>query len=1040
MNFKQYSRYNNILGWLVFAISAFTYLSTMERTVSLWDCGEFIPSAFKLEVSHPPGAPFHALLNRFFCIFAGDNRAMVPIMVNGCSAICSAFAILFLFWSITALAVKMLFKDENNIERGPLYAVLGAGLVGALCYNFSDSFWFSAVEGEVYAMSSFFTALIFWLVLKWERRSEEHNHLRWMILIFYMTGIVIGVHLLGLLVIPVVVLLYYYKKYNVTRKGTIIALVAGFVALGIVQVGVIQLLPKIASWFDLMFVNSFGLPFWSGVLFFIALLAGGIIWGIIYTHKKKLIMWNLGILCVMSVILGYSSYAITVIRSYANPPIDMNDPDNIYSMISYVTREQYGDNYFTYGPYWYAYSYGELDEGAMQYYKGKDAYEELGPKEGRTFKSELSTIFPRMYSPQDNHIQGYRYWTGIKNSVDEKGQPIWEDDLQANPNFRYSFVKHNLRFFLQYQMNYMYFRFFAWNFIGRQNDMQGTQNEFHQGNWQTGIPFIDEAIGNGPQKNVAKMYSSNKARNSLFALPFILGILGMIAQYRRKRRDFVITFFFFFMTGIAIALYLNMPCPQPRERDYAFVGSFYVFAIFVGLGVIFLYDWFSKRMAASMSAIVSSVICLALVPGIMAAQEWDDHDRSGRTISLDYGVDYLESCAPHAVMFCNGDNDTYPLWYAQEVAGIRDDIRIINLSLLSTDWYLNEMRKPVNHAPGLALSISPAGYLGWEQSYYAPQYATFFPQDRYIDIQDVLKYLGDADPSKKLEANPGMRFRMPKMPAKKIRMKIDKEKVLKNGTVLPQYADMIPEYMEFELSKNGFLKSDIVVLDFLATNNWDVPIYFSITSGPGDYLNLGAYLQQEGLAYRIVPFKKVGPDNRSQDTRTESSIMYNNVMKKFKFGGIDKGNPLVDYVTNRQCNNMRGLFTRLGEYLLNEGQKEKCIEVVDKCLKEIPESAVPYDYFCEPLAELYVHAGATEKGRKLGLHMADILSGELDYYSRASSKMQPSVGGEIQRALSGLRRLQRLAEQYKMDDLMAKVKPSVEMYQAKFGQDTGGGE
>jgi hypothetical protein len=1031
MNFKSYNRLNNIVGWLVFAIAAFTYLSTMEWTVSLWDCGEFIPSAFKLEVSHPPGAPLHGIINHIFTMFAGNNLQMVPILVNSSAALASAFTILFLFWTITSLAFKALIKDENGIEKGTIWAILGAGTIGGLAYTFSDTFWFSAVEGEVYALSSFFTALIFWVAMKWERRANEPHHLRWMVLIFYLVGLVIGIHLLGLLVIPVVVLMYYYKKYPFTKRGVIVAMGIGFVALAIVQFFIIQFMLKIAGQFDLIFVNSLGMPFWSGVVFFFVLVLAICTYGIYYTHKHNKVIANLAILCFVSVIMGYTSYAMTVVRSYANPPIDMNDPEDVFSLLSYLSREQYGDSYVMYGPYYTAYDSGDrytVDEGAMQYHKNRKThhFDEMGPKEERHFNSDWCTFFPRMYSPQDNHKQGYRLWTGIKRTQDPNGKEVWEDEL---PDFHFNFIKHNLNFFWNYQMNYMYWRYFAWNFVGRQNDMQGTQGEFHQGNWMTGLPFIDEARGMGPQDKLPGYMKTNRARNMLFGLPFILGILGMVWQYRRNKKDFWVVFMFFFMTGIAIELYLNMPDPQPRERDYAFVGSFYVYAIWIGLGVLYVWEYLRKKMENSRSAILATGICLVAVPTLMAFTEWDDHDRSHRYTSLDYGVDYLQSCAPHSILMCNGDNDTYPLWYAQEVEGIRDDIRIVNLSLLSTDWYIDEMRHPINHAPGLPFTMTSEQALGWDYVVYEPMLANQFDQTTPVNIVDVIKFVASAK-SRDPRLGQG---KVPYLPTKKMRITVDKEKVLKNGTVNPKYADLIPDHIDFDINRNNLMKSDMMVLDMIATNNWTVPIYFSITSSQSEYLNLGKYLQQEGLTYRLVPYSNPNGDKDGQDTRVDLDLFYNNVMTKFKFGGLDKGNVLVDYVTSRQCNNMRGLFARLGRNLVAVGRKEDAIKVVDKCLKVVPENNVPYDYFITPLVEIYYQAGATDKGLKLADHLSDVLIEELNYYTKVKRSQQSDVDGEIRRGMYGLHNLQQLAEQANQKELAAKIKPALDGFTAKFG-------
>ncbi len=1045
MNFKTYNRLNNLLGWIVFAIAAFTYLSTMEWTVSLWDCGEFIPSSYKLQTCHPPGAPFFLLVNRIFTMLAMNNTKMVPLLVNGSAAMCSAFTILFLFWSITAMAFKLVIKEGNDLlEKANVYAIMGSGIVGALAYTWSDTFWFSAVEGEVYAMSSFFTALIFWLGLKWERRSSEPYNLRWIVLIAYMVGIVIGVHLLGLLVIPVIVLMYYFRKNGekVTLKGSLIAFGIGVVALGIVQFGIILKMLSIAAKFDLLFVDNFGLPLWSGVIFFFIVFLGTIVYFVIWSQKKGRVFLNLGLLSMLVVIIGYMSYALVVVRSYANTPIDMNDPEDPFSLVSYLAREQYGDSYVLQGPYYPAYNdpqYYDTSPGAMQYRKvrdkdGKESYAENGNKIERKFKGKMSTFFPRMYSPQENHIPGYRYWVGLKQMQDPTtGKTKWEDE---DPSFKFSFVRHNLNFFWNYQIKYMYFRYFAWNFIGRQNDLQGTQGEFHQGNWMTGIAPIDKSLGLGPQTDLPDYMEKNKAKNLLFGLPFLLGILGAIYQYKKGKLDFVVVALFFFMTGLAIEIYLNMPNPQPRERDYAFVGSFYVFAIWIGLGVMWIYDQLKNRVNPSSSAIGATVITLVLVPGIMVAQEWNDHNRSHRYTSLDYGVDYLESCAPHAVLFCNGDNDTYPLWYAQEVEGIRSDIRIINLSLLSTDWYVDEMRKPINNsAAGLTFSLSPDDCVGWEYVAYDQNFSATignrFNPNIYTNANDVMKFLASKDSRPQLENTSDV---VPFLPTRKIYIPVNKDFVIKNGTVEPQFQSLIEDSLRIDLNRNTYLKSDIMVMDFITTNAWRLPIYFSITSGPNEYLGLGKYLQQEGLTYRLVPFRNPGGAADGQDTRVNVDAMYKNVMSKFKFGGLDDGDKLVDYVTARQCNNMRGVFVRLAKNLNEKGEKDKSIMVLDKAMKMIPENNVPFDgYFVVQLMAEYYRAGAIDKGHALAMRLSNVLVKEMDYYDKCDvNKVRTDLQYEVQRGMYGLNMILRIAEEYKQNDIIQKVKAPFTRFETKF--------
>jgi hypothetical protein len=1038
MNFKSYNRLNNIIGWLVFAIAAFTYLSTMEHTVSLWDCGEFSSCAKRLEVPHPPGAPFHMMVYRMFALLAGNDIKMTPMFLNSASALCSAFTILFLFWSVTALALKFLVKDKENMDKSTVYAIMGAGIVGGLAYTFSDTFWFSAVESEVYAMSSMFTALIFWLVMKWEARSDQKNNLKWIVLTFYMIGVVIGVHLLGLLVIPTIFLVYYYKKYPVvTWKGLALALVVGIGALGVVQIVIIQWLPAIGAMFDRLFVNSFGAPYWSGVLFFYLLIFVISGYLIMWTHKNQKVLFNTAMLCFVSVIIGYSSYAICPIRSMADPAIDMNDTQDVYNFLGYLGRDQYGDMYLLSGPYYTAYTHNNQNDQIIKYVDDGQLYRtdrkaheyvEAGHKKSlEVLNPHYKTLLPRMASQGDQYINGYKYWGNVK--------PQNEAHM--------SFFKNNMVYFMRYQINYMYFRYFFWNFVGRQNDIQGIVNEFYQGNWITGIPFIDNGIlGRGPQKNMPYYLSANKAMNKLFALPLILGLLGMYYHYKKNKRDFFVIFVFFFMTGLAIEIYLNMPGPQPRERDYAFVGSFYVFAFWIGFGVLWLYEFLRKQlrnMSAPTIAIAASLISIVAVPTIMAAQEWDDHDRSKRMASLDYAIDYLESCAPHAVLFTNGDNDTYPLWYSQEVEGIRDDIRIVNLSLFGTDSYINQMRQAVNNAPALPFSLTTDQTIGWDYAPYGGDYASQYDQTNYIDFRKILAFIGSTDKSTKLPEEDGVRN--PFMPTKKFKIVVDKQAAINSNTVRPDQVNQIADEMDIDIHKNYMFKSDIMLLDFITTNNWKYPIYFSITSGPDEYLSLGKYLQQEGLAYRLVPVKNPNPIAKGQDEkRVATDIMYNNVMTKFKWGNLDKGPVYMDYVLARQSENIRGMMMKLAQTLMNENRMDDAVKVADKCQVDIPEINVPYTYVYNviPFVDLYYRAGQKDKAKKLGMHMADRYTDELKYYAEASKnkglEQDLYTFGKIQQATTAINMLMQIAKEFNDTELINKVKPTADTYNAIFPQ------
>jgi len=737
---NQYKKVNLIVGWVVFAIAAFTYISTIESTASFWDCGEFITSAWKLEVGHPPGAPFFMMLGRVFTLFAFGDVTKVAVTINILSALASAFTILFLFWSITHIAKKIIIKSEVNFNLGNTIAIMAAGAVGSLAYTFSDSFWFSAVEGEVYATSALFTALVFWSILKWENVADQPGSSRWLIFIAYMMGLSIGVHLLNLLAIPAIVFIYYFKKYQVSTKGVIYTSLIAILLLGVVQYGVIPGIPAMAQFFELVFVNSFGLPFNSGTIFYLLLIVGFIVWGIWYSHKKQKPVFNTIMVAFTVLVIGYSSYAMIVIRSAADTPMDQNDPETVFDLVYYLNREQYGDRPLVSGQYFNS-QVVKYDQGSPQYIKKDGKYVVADRKVIRVFDPKTKTIFPRMYSDQEspNHIEGYIRWAGLNQSdlyqvLKRKDGSVARD---AYGKVRYDHSKplktptfsENLKFFFKYQIGFMYMRYFLWNFAGRQNDIQG-HGEIQHGNWISGISAIDNArLGN--QDLLPKPLKNNKGRNMYYFFPLILGLIGMYYMFIKNQRDFWVLLLFFFMTGLAIVLYLNQPPYQPRERDYAYAGSFYVFAMYIGLGVLMLIEWLNKISKNTIvSASIIALVTLVAVPGVMAQQNWDDHDRSGRTTARDFAYNYLNSCAPNAILFTNGDNDTFPLWYAQEVEGIRTDVRVINLSYLNTDWYTDQMRKKSYKSDPVPFSLTA------DQTQRGTRDAVYFFEQKGVFIKE----------------------------------------------------------------------------------------------------------------------------------------------------------------------------------------------------------------------------------------------------------------------------------------------------------------
>ena len=1043
---KQYKTVNNLIGWLTFIIAATVYCMTIEPTASFWDCPEFITTGYKLEVGHPPGAPFFMLTANLFSQFASDATTVAK-MVNYMSALMSGACILFLFWSITHLVRKLIIKDENNITTGQLVTIMGSGLVGALVYTFSDTFWFSAVEGEVYAYSSLFTAVVFWLILKWEDVADEPHSDRWIILIAYLTGLSIGVHLLNLLCLPAIVLVYYYKKVpNANAKGSLLALFASMVLVGIVLYGIVPGVVKVGGWFELLFVNSMGLPFNTGVIVYIIILAASIIWGVYesYTEASRARMnisfmltiallgipfyghgvssviigiivlaalglylfaknlnkkyqisarsMNTALLCTMMIMVGYSSYALIVIRSTANTPMDQNSPEDIFTLGEYLGREQYGTRPLFYGQAYSSKVALEVKDGSgipveanstTKYIRKektspdeKDSYVEVP---GRVeYQYAQNMLFPRMYSSA--HIPQYKGW------VDIKGYDVPYDECGNAIMVNIPTQWENIKFFFRYQLNFMYWRYFMWNFAGRQNDIQGS-GEIEHGNWITGIPFIDNWLV-GDQSLLPQELKDNKGHNVFYCLPLLLGLIGLFWQaYRGQKgvQQFWVVFFLFFMTGIAIVLYLNQTPSQPRERDYAYAGSFYAFAIWVGMGVAgiikLLRDY--TKMQELPAAILVSALCL-LVPIQMAGQTWDDHDRSGRYVARDFGQNYLMSLqeSGNPIIFTNGDNDTFPLWYNQETEGFRTDARTCNLSYLQTDWYIDQMKRPAYDSPSLPITWDRVEYVEGTNEYiqirpeikktidalYAQADSSGNPEalqnihnefgeDPY-ELKNILKYWVRSDKE-------GLHV----IPTDSIVIKIDKEAIRRSGMKIPEaLGDSIPDHMNILLRddngnpKRALYKSELMMLEMLANANWERPMYMAITVGRENQLGMDKHFVQEGLASRFTPFetKKLG-------ATIDSEKMYDNLMNKFKFGGIDKPGIYIDENVMRMCYTHRRVFAQLIEQLMKEGQKDKALAALDYAEKMIPAYNVPYDWQngAVQMAEAYYQLGQTEKADKI---------------------------------------------------------------------------
>ena len=1057
---KQYRTINNLVGWITFIIAATVYCLTIEPTASFWDCPEFITTGYKLEVGHPPGAPFFMLVANLFSQFASDVTTVAK-MVNYMSALMSGACILFLFWSITHLVRKLVITDENNITTGQLITVMGSGLVGALVYTFSDTFWFSAVEGEVYAFSSLFTAVVFWLILKWEDVANQPHSDRWLILIAYLTGLSIGVHLLNLLCLPAIVLVYYYKKTpNATAKGSLLALLGSGVLVAAVLYGIVPGIVKVGGWFELLFVNGLGMSFNSGVVVYIILLAAILIWSVYesYTEKSRLRMaisfiltiallgipfyghgvssiligivviallgiylapqvqekikekWrisartmNTALLCTMMIVIGYSSYALIVIRSTANTPMDQNSPEDIFTLGEYLGREQYGTR-----PLFYGQTYAskpalkevdggcvyDVTEGAPVYQRKekatpdeKDSYEVVRHK--TDYKYAQNMLFPRMYS--DAHAQAYEDWLG-----GIKGVQVPYDQCGQMVMVKVPTQWDNIKFFFIYQLNYMYWRYFMWNFAGRQNDIQG-QGEIEHGNWITGIPFVDKFLV-GDQSLLPSDLKNNKGHNVFYCLPLILGLIGLFWQaYKTKRittpngeeieepvgiQQFWIVFFLFFMTGLAIVLYLNQTPMQPRERDYAYAGSFYAFAIWIGMGVAGIAQWLQGKLGEKPASVIATVVCL-FVPIQMVSQTWDDHDRSNRYVARDFGQNYLSTVQEEGnpIIFTNGDNDTFPLWYNQETEGFRTDVRVCNLSYLQTDWYIDQMKRQAYDSPAVPIEWSRLEYVQGHNEGVAvrpevmesinnfykqnPEEAAKEFGDNPYELKNILKYWVRS-PKEGLQL----------IPTDSIVIKLDKEAVKRSGMMIPDSLHgEIPDYMSISLKgKRMLYKSELMMLEMLANTNWERPLYMAITVGSDNHLNLGNNFMQEGLAYRITPF-----NTTRLNARIDSEKMYDNLMNKFKFGGINNPDIYIDETVMRMCQTHRRMFIQLATQLIKEGKKDKALKALDYCSEVIPSTTVPHDYIMsssKEMADDYLALGEKEKGEAI---LNDLANKSVEY-------------------------------------------------------------
>ncbi len=971
MELKKFKLIDNLLGGLVLIISAFVYLSTIEPTTSFWDCGEFIASSFKLEVGHPPGNPVFQLIARFFTLFADGQHA--AMMVNAMSAMCSALTIMFLFWTITHLGRRIIEKCSEKFTLGNSIAVLAAGLTGALVYTFSDTFWFSAVEGEVYAMSSLFTAAVFWAILKWEEQADKPYANRWIVLIALLMGLSIGVHLLNLLTIPALVFIYYYKKYDVTRKRSFYVLMISVALLALILFGVIPYLPKIASWFDLLFVNVFGLPFNSGATIFMLALLSGLMFTIWYTYKKGKALLNTVMLCFTMIVIGYSAYSVVVIRSSANTPTNEYSPDNPFTLVRYLGREQYGSNPLVYGETFAS----PWDLKQDSYYTKIDGkYEKVPGPVQPVYAAESKMLFPRMWSTDPGHIKFYQAYT------EGRGMSV------EGSEYKVPLMKDNLSYFFDYQVNWMYIRYFMWNFAGRQNDLHSTTpGEAFRGNWVSGIGFLDKARL-GDQSGGPDYISHSKASNHYYMLPLLLGLLGLFYQLGKDKRNWWVVMLLFLLTGLAIVVYLNQPPLQPRERDYAYAGSFYAFAIWVGLGVMSVYDFVRKKVPAKVAAIGVGVVCL-IVPVQMACQNWDDHDRSNRYTARDLAYNYLNSCDKQSILVTHGDNDTFPLWYLQEVEGVRTDVRIVNTSLLGTDWYIDQMKNQVYDSKPLSLSIPRRDYL-----YGTNDMVQIVDRiNRPVPLKAIIDLI--SNPDAKIKAENGKIYSF--FASRKLQIPVNKENAIACGIVSASDTAIVDTIqLNIPEGKNTLTKAEMMILDLLANYKWDRPIYFVAMGGDLE-LGLTDYLEYDGFAYKFVPVKS--STSIGNPGRVVSSTMYDKVMNVYKWGNMNVPTVNIDYqnlLTFNAVLSVRSIFSTTARSLALEGKLKEAVKVLDKMQEVAIPSQMPLncslmpslnEYSIMESIDIYLLAGEKEKGLKLADAFIDETFKSIKFFSRRFGNM-----------------------------------------------------
>ena len=1025
MTFK---KLNNLIGWLAGIIATVVYFMTMEPTVSWWDCGEYISTSFKLQVGHPPGAPLFQMLGRFFTLFAGGDVTKAAMMVNAMSAICSGLTIVFLFWSITMIARKIAMKDGEDAPWVNKIGVLLAGFVGAMAYTFTESFWFNAVEGEVYAMSSFFTAVTFWAILKWERVADEPGSSRWIIFIAFLIGLSIGVHLLNLLCIPAFVYVVYFKKWKKTSFW-------GFVVAGLVSVALLWLInsflvPQVvnlAGKMELFFVNSLGAPFNVGTIVYFALIIGLIVWGLIFTSRRKKAIGNIALLSLMFILIGYSSFFMLVIRANTNTPINENEPKDALSMLSYLNREQYGSWPLVYGAYYNA-PITDAGDGKPIYIKDKEARRYvITDDKKRTipeYPSEMKTLFPRMWSSQPKHVSMYETYRKNPRGV-VLGDKVTLRTIDGTTQvFNKPTFGQNLRFFFSYQCNWMYWRYFMWNFVGRQNDIE-SQGGIENGNWISGINFIDEARL-GDQQNLPQCLK-NPGRTQFYFLPLILGLLGLFWLLRKDLKQSWIIFLLFFMTGLAIVIYLNQTPYQPRERDYSYAGSFYAFAIWIGLGVLALVDWIERltKRKSLVTTVLVGLICLFAVPGVLASEGWEEHNRHGKSSAHDWAKNYLAQLPPNAVIFTRGDNDTFPLWYIQEVEGFRTDVRVVNYMLSSGYWYAHQMARKVYDSEKLPLTLSPAEYdNGVNES------IRVFEEDnlkgKYVELKEVINFIHNPKAVKFYTNGSSTHY----LPVRTLKLTVDKEACVRNGIVPEEHKDDIVDEIRWTVKDETFYKNALLLLDFMASNNWERPVYFTSFSDMSSVLGIQEYLHMEGLAYRFMPYKADDYYEGIGGVYREGS--YDLLVNKVKWGGLNEEGVVPDRESQRNMEFARQSYVRLARSLTSHQQYDSAVVVMDKFQEFFPNEKFPAEIHTYQFPEMYYQAGAMDKGDAYMTTLVENASDKIEYYGGMKPKFARYYEEDIDENMSLLRQMLLVARRYERSEQSSLLEEKLQEYLARY--------